>query len=167
MTQWIAAVVDAVRGKLPGVGPESGAAEPEAPEDPRFIAAEEALERGEFAQAIAAYQDILTAEPNNADAKAALRQVQFLSRVQDLDPAALAKAEADPADLDAALAAADLEVFNQQPEAAFDRLVAQVKRTAGDDRTKVRTHLLELFELFDPAEPIVVAARRKLAAALY
>ncbi|MEV6101075.1 tetratricopeptide repeat protein [Nocardia sp. NPDC051981] len=167
VTQWIAAVVDAVRGKLPGVGAEAAAAESEAPEDPRFVAAEEALERGEFDNAIAAYEAILAAEPNNAEAKAALRQVQFLSRVQDLDPAAVAKSDADPADLDAAIAAADLEMFNQQPEAAFDRLVAQVKRTAGDDRTKVRTHLLELFELFDPAEPIVVAARRKLAAALY
>ncbi|MFE3987448.1 tetratricopeptide repeat protein [Nocardia tengchongensis] len=164
VTQWLAAVVDAVRGKLPGVGE---AAEPEVPEDPRFVAAEEALERGEFDAAIAVYQDILAAEPNNAEAKAALRQVQFLSRVQDLDPAALAKADADPADLDAAIAAADLEMFNQQPEAAFDRLIAQVKRTAGDDRTRVRTHLLELFELFDPAEPLVVASRRKLAAALY
>ncbi|MVU75634.1 tetratricopeptide repeat protein [Nocardia sp. ET3-3] len=166
VTQWLAAVVDAVRGKLPGVG-EGEAAEPEAPEDPRFVAAEEALERGDFEGAVTAYQTILTAEPNNAEAKAALRQVQFLSRVQELDPAALAKADADPANLDAAIAAADLEMFNQQPEAAFDRLIAQVKRTAGDDRTRARTHLLELFELFDPAEPIVVAARRKLAAALY
>ncbi|APB01200.1 tetratricopeptide repeat protein [Nocardia seriolae] len=166
VTGWIAAVVDAVRGKLPGVG--AGAeAEPEVPEDPRFVAAEEALERGDFEAAIAGYQDILTAEPNNAEAKAALRQVQFLSRVQELDPDALAKSDADPADLDAAIAAADLEMFNQNPEAAFDRLIAQVKRTAGDDRTRARTHLLELFELFDPADPIVVAARRKLAAALY
>ncbi|UGT46006.1 tetratricopeptide repeat protein [Nocardia yamanashiensis] len=166
VTQWLAAVVDAVRGKLPGVG-AGGEAEAEAPEDPRFVAAEEALEQGNFDGAIAVYQEILNAEPNNADAKAALRQVQFIARVQQLDPQALAKADADPADLDAALAAADLEMFNQQPEAAFDRLIAQVKRTAGDDRTRVRTHLLELFELFDPAEPIVMAARRKLAAALY
>ncbi|AYF74346.1 co-chaperone YbbN [Nocardia yunnanensis] len=167
VTGWIAAVVDAVRGKLPGVGAGEADAEPEAPEDPRFVAAETALENGDFEGAITAYQAILTAEPTNAEAKAALRQVQFLSRVQELDPAATAKADADPADLDAALAAADLDMFNQQPEAAFDRLIAQVKRTAGDDRTRARTHLLELFELFDPAEPIVVAARRKLAAALY
>ncbi|MGW4244081.1 tetratricopeptide repeat protein [Nocardia sp. NPDC004722] len=166
VTQWLAAVIDAVRGKLPGVG-AGEAAEPEVPEDPRFVAAEEALENGDFDAAITAYQAILTAEPNNAEAKAALRQVQFLSRVQELDPAATAKADADPADLDAAIAAADLDMFNQQPEAAFDRLIAQVKRTAGDDRTRARTHLLELFELFDPAEPIVMAARRKLAAALY
>ncbi|GAB2564565.1 tetratricopeptide repeat protein [Nocardia heshunensis] len=166
VTQWIAAVLDAVRGKLPGVG-AGEADEPEVPEDPRFVAAEEALENGDFDAAITAYQAILTAEPNNAEAKAALRQVQFLSRVQELDPAATAKADADPSDLDAAIAAADLDMFNQQPEASFDRLIAQVKRTAGDDRTRVRTHLLELFELFDPAEPIVMAARRKLAAALY
>lgn len=166
VTGWLAAVVDAVRGKLSGVG-EAEEGEPEAPEDPRFVAAEEALENGEFEAAIAAYQAILAAEPNNSEAKAALRQVQFLSRVQDLDLAAAEKADADPSNLDAALAAADLDMFNQQPEAAFDRLIAQIKRTAGDDRTRVRTHLLELFELFDPAEPIVMAARRKLAAALY
>jgi len=58
-------------------------------------------------------------------------------------------------------------LLGQQPDAAFDRLIAVVKRTAGDDRTKARTHLLELFELFDQAEPFVVAARRRLAAALY
>lgn len=164
--QWLSAVVDAVRGKLPGVG-EGEEGEPEEPEDPRFVAAEEALERGDFATAEAAYKAILNAEPTNAEAKAALRQVQFIARVQELDPSALAKADADPTDIDAGLAAADLEMFNQQPEEAFTRLIALVKRTAGDDRTRVRTHLLELFELFDAAEPIVVAARRKLAAALY
>ncbi|MFB7718063.1 MULTISPECIES: tetratricopeptide repeat protein [unclassified Nocardia] len=163
--QWLDAVVDAVRGKLPGVG--EGEGEAEEPEDPRFVAAEEALERSDFATAEAAYKAILNAEPGNAEAKAALRQVQFIARVQEIDPGAIAKAEADPADLDAALAASDLEMFNQEPEAAFDRLIGLIKRTAGDDRTRVRTHLLELFELFDPAEPIVMAARRKLAAALY
>ncbi|MCU1646508.1 MAG: tetratricopeptide repeat protein [Nocardia sp.] len=163
--QWLSAVIEAVRGKLPGVG--EGEAEPEVPEDPRFVAAEEALERGDFDTAEAAYKAILNAEPANGEAKAALRQVQFISRVQNLDPAGIAKADADPTDLDAALAAADLEMFNQEPEAAFDRLIGQIKRTAGDDRTRIRTHLLELFELFDPAEPIVMAFRRKLAAALY
>ncbi|WP_067701858.1 tetratricopeptide repeat protein [Nocardia jejuensis] len=168
VTQWLGAVVDAVRGKLPGAsGDEGQDAEPEAPEDPRFVAAEDALERGDFATAEAAYKAILNAEPTNVEAKAALRQVQFIARVQELDPAVQATADADPANLDAVLGAADIEMFNQQPDAAFDRLIAAVKRTAGDDRTRVRTHLLELFELFDPAEPIVVAARRKLAAALY
>ena len=40
-------------------------------------------------------------------------------------------------------------------------------RTAGDDRARVRTRLLELFELFDPADPDLIKARRDLASALY
>ncbi|MGV9617265.1 tetratricopeptide repeat protein [Nocardia xishanensis] len=160
--QWLDAVVDAVAGKL-----EGGAAEPQPAEDPRFAAAEDALERGDLAGAEAAYEAILAAEPNNEEAKGALRQLRFLARAQQVPDSALATADQDPANVDAAIDAADLELLNQRPEAAFDRLIAVVKRTAGDDRTKARTRLLELFELFDQAEPFVVAARRKLAAALY
>jgi putative thioredoxin len=46
-------------------------------------------------------------------------------------------------------------------------LIALVKRTAGDERTAVRTRLIELFDLFDPADPEVIAGRRNLANALY
>ncbi|MEU7633635.1 tetratricopeptide repeat protein [Nocardia sp. NPDC049220] len=159
--QWLKAVVDAVAGKL-----ESGA-EPQAAEDPRFTAAEEALEQGDFAGAEAAYEAILAAEPTNEEAKAALRQLRFLARAQQIPDSAIAIAEADSTNVDAALDAADLELFGQQPEAAFDRLIGVIKRTAGDERAKARTRLVELFELFDQAEPFVVAARRKLAAALY
>ncbi|MGF0320875.1 tetratricopeptide repeat protein [Nocardia fluminea] len=163
--QWLDAVIDATAGKLEG-DPDAAAAEPEV-EDPRFVAAEDKLSEGDFAGAEAAYEAIIAEEPGNEEAKAALRQLRFLTRAQQLDPAVVATADADPANLDAALDAADIEMFEQRPEAAFERLIALVKRTAGDDRTKARTRLLELFELFDPAEPFVIAARRKLAAALY
>lgn len=163
--QWLAAVVDAVRGKLPGAGDDQG--EAPAPEDPRFVAAEEALDRGDLAGAEAAYEAILAAEPANEEAKAALRQVRFFGRARELPADAIAVADADPGNIDAAFTAADAELFNQQPEAAFDRLIGLIKRTAGDDRNRVRTRLVELFELFDTADPVVVAARRKLATALY
>jgi len=163
--QWLAAVVDAVRGKLPGAGDDQG--EAPAPEDPRFVAAEEALDRGDIAGAEAAYEAILAAEPGNEEAKAALRQVRFFARARELPADAIAVADADPGNIDAAFTAADAELFNQQPEAAFDRLIGLIKRTAGDDRNRVRTRLVELFELFDTADPVVVAARRKLATALY
>ncbi|MCM6778181.1 tetratricopeptide repeat protein [Nocardia sp. CDC159] len=163
--QWLAAVVDAVRGRLPGVGDEAAA--PEVPDDPRFVAAEEAIERGDIAAAEAAYERILAEEPANQEAKAALRQLRFYTRAQGLPADAIARADAAPDDIDAAFAAADMELFNQQPEEAFTRLINLVKRTAGDDRNRVRTRLVELFELFDTADPIVVAARRKLATALY
>ncbi|MGY4099793.1 tetratricopeptide repeat protein [Nocardia sp. R16R-3T] len=159
--QWLSAVVEAVGGQL------EGGEQPQAAEDPRFTAAEAALEHGDLAGAEAAYEAIIAAEPGNEEAKSALRQLRFLSRAQGVSDTAIATADADPANVDAALDAADVEMLSQQPEASFDRLIAVIKKTAGDDRTKARTRLLELFELFDPAEPFVVAARRKLAAALY
>ncbi|WP_433762458.1 tetratricopeptide repeat protein [Nocardia sp. CA-135398] len=159
--QWLSAVVEAVGGQLEG-GEQSPPSE-----DPRFTAAEAALEHGDLAGAEAAYEAIIAAEPGNEEAKSALRQLRFLSRAQAVSDSAIATADADPANVDAALDAADVEMLSQQPEASFDRLIAVIKKTAGDDRTKARTRLLELFELFDPAEPFVVAARRKLAAALY
>lgn len=161
--QWLTAVMDAVSGGMPE---GEGGAQPE-PEDPRFTAAEEALDRGDVEGAISAYEAILAAEPANAEAKAALRQVRFYARTQGLPQDAVARADADPADIDAAFAAADMELFAGEPDAAFTRLIDLIKRTAGDDRNRVRTRLVELFELFDTADPVVVAARRKLATALY
>ncbi|WP_308115198.1 MULTISPECIES: tetratricopeptide repeat protein [unclassified Rhodococcus (in: high G+C Gram-positive bacteria)] len=167
LRRWLDAILQATEGKLSGPpGATSEEDEPE-PEDPRFVAAEEALDEGDFDKAIAAYQAIVDAEPSNTDAKAALRQVKFLVRVQNLDADAVTKADADPSDVAAQIEAADVELSEQNAEAAFDRLIAGIKRTAGDERTQLRTRLLELFELFDSGDAVVVSARRKLAAALY
>lgn len=162
LRQWINAILQAVAGKLSGPAPDE-----EPPTDPRFEAADEALDRGDLDGAAQVYRDVLAAEPNNAEAKAALRQLDFIQRAESVSADVVAKADADPADIDAQLDAADVQVRDQQPAAAFDRLIATIKRTAGDDRTRVRTRLLELFELFETGDPTVVAARRKLATALY
>jgi putative thioredoxin len=166
LRQWLAAIAQAVEGKLSGPPPADGA-EPEEPSDPRFDAAEEALADGDFVKAEQAFQAIVDAEPSNAEALSGVRQVRFLARVQELPADAVAAADADPSNIDAGLDAADAELHEQRIEEAFDRLVALVKRTAGEDRSRVRARLLELFELFDVADPLVVSARRKLATALY
>ncbi|WP_089246117.1 tetratricopeptide repeat protein [Rhodococcoides kyotonense] len=167
LRKWLEAIEQATAGKLSGPpGADLPEEEPEV-EDPRFVAAEEALDDGDFDKAVAAYQAIIDAEPTNTEAQAALRQVKFLARVQNVDADAVERADANPSDVDAQIAAADVELSEQKPEAAFDRLIAGVKRTAGDDRTQLRTRLLELFELFDAGDPVVVSSRRKLAAALY
>ncbi|QNG21235.1 tetratricopeptide repeat protein [Rhodococcus triatomae] len=164
--QWLAAIEQATAGKLSG--PPAGGEEPQPePEDPRLSAAEAALDEGDLAGAEAAYQAVLDAEPSHPEATAALRQVRFLARVQDIGPDAVAKADADRTDVDAQFLAADAELYAQEPEAAFSRLIGVIARTAGEDKDRARTRLLELFELFDPAEPVVVQARRKLASALY
>jgi putative thioredoxin len=172
--QWITSILDALRDQLPGIRaaeqatPGDGAGEPEAaPEDVRFTAAEAALQAGDYGAAEGAYQQILDVEPANEEARAALTQVRFLARAESADPSAVTKANAAPDDVDAQLAAADAEVADQQPERAFERLVGAVRRLTGDDRNRVRAHLVELFELFAPDDPRVTSARRALARVLF
>lgn len=160
---WLDKLLAATEGKLRG---PSGSGQPEEV-DPVLAGAREALEAGDFAAARESYQAILEADPGSAEAKGAIRQIEFLTRATAQRPDAVEVADAAPHDVEAAFAAADLQILNQDVTAAFERLTALVRRTAGDERTKVRTRLIELFELFDPADPEVVAARRNLANALY
>ena len=74
---------------------------------------------------------------------------------------------ADADDIDAQLDAADLELINARPEAAFARLIDVIRDTAGDDRERVRVRLLELFETVGRSDPTVVSARRALSSALF
>ncbi|MEU0510654.1 tetratricopeptide repeat protein [Amycolatopsis sp. NPDC006125] len=164
--QWLDQLLEALKGKLPGI-PPSGAGGAEEPEDPRFTEAEAAFERGDFAAAEAAYQRILDVEPANELAKAGLAQVRFAARAAEADPSAVTRADASPDDLDAQFAAADYEVATGKVEDGFSRLIETVRRTAGPDRNRVREHLVGLFDLFDPADERVAAARRNLASALF
>lgn len=150
-------------------GKASGATGSDTPEqvDPALAEARQHLEAGDFSAARSAYQTLLDADPDHSEAKAAIRQVNFLARATAQRPDAVAVADAAPADIAAAFAAADLQILNQQVPAAFDRLIALVRASSGDDRDSVRNRLIELFELFDPADPDVIAGRRNLANALY
>ena len=172
--QWITRLLDALRDRLPGIRAaeanrtaEPGAEPAAEPEDPRFAAAEDAFELGDFAAAEAAYEAILAAEPANAEAKAALAQVRFTARAEAVPADAIPKADANPDDVDAQLAAADLELATNDVDQAFKRLVDTVRRVFGEDRDKVREHLVGLFELFPPDDDRVAKARRNLASALF
>ncbi|GAA2347960.1 tetratricopeptide repeat protein [Saccharopolyspora halophila] len=171
LRQWIDSLLDQLRDQLPGIKAAeqaAGSTEPEEePEDPRFTRAEDALERGDFAEAEAAYQEILASEPNNEQAKAALMQVRFTARAEQADPSAIERADANSDDLDAQLAAADAEVAIGKVDEGFNRLIQTIKRTSGDDRNRVREHLIEMFEVFPEGDERVIKARRDLASALF
>ncbi|MGN6332511.1 MAG: tetratricopeptide repeat protein [Motilibacteraceae bacterium] len=158
---------------LTGTVPVGEAGEvPEAPaepaHDPRFDEAYDAIERGDWDAAAAAYRSLLDQAPGDADAKAGLAQVELMRRTDGLDPAgALAAADAAPADVEAALAAADVEVLEGRVEDAFARLVACVRAVSGDERDTVRARLLELFEVVGSDDPRVGKARTALANALF
>lgn len=169
LRRWLDSILDAVAGKLPDA-PVSDDEDTEEAVDPELAAAREALDSGDFEAARTAYQGLLDGGATGAvaaEATASVRQIAFLIRATGQPQDAVLTANAAPGDIDAGLAAADVEVLSQQPDSAFDRLVALVRGTSDDDRAKVRARLLELFELFDPADPAVIAGRRKLANALF
>ena len=163
LRRWVDSLLSAMDGKLKGLDGSDDGEEV----DPELALAREQLEAGDFAAAKQSYQAVLDTNPGSAEAKGAIRQIDFLTRATEQRPDAVAVADATPGDVAAAFAAADVEILNQDVSAAFQRLIALVRSTSGDERSSVRTRLIELFELFDPADPEVVAGRRNLANALY
>ncbi|MEU2614940.1 tetratricopeptide repeat protein [Micromonospora sp. NPDC007271] len=156
LRQWIQAVLKA------------GGVSVATPEDPRLAEADDALMGGDLDAAERAYRKILAESPADPAAEAGLAQVGLARRVAGADPqAALDAAAATPDDVDAQLLAADIEVLSGLAEQAYQRLVALVRRTAGDDREKVRQHLVGLFTIAGPEDPAVASARRALASALF
>jgi putative thioredoxin len=163
LRRWLDSLLSATAGKLRGAASSEELGEV----DPGLAQAREELEAGDFVAAQKSYQTVLDTDPGSVEAKAAIRQIEFLTRATAQRPDAVLVADAAPGDVEAALAAADVQILNQDVSAAFERRSALVRRTSGDERGTVRTRLIELFELFDPADPEVIAGRRNLANALY
>ena len=138
------------------------------PADPDLVAAEDALAREDYAAAVSSYDALLARSPGDAEAVLGRAWAALLQRAAHLDPATvLAEAQERPDDVAAQTRAADVEVLSDRIQEAVDRLVAVVRRTAGDDRDAARLHLLELFSVLDQEDERVLTGRRSLANALY
>ena len=172
---WVDAVVQAVDGKLRGLAPEEdpanaagggagadsdGADANQAAGDPRLAAAAEKLEAEDYAGAIAEYDAIL-ANPAQADeelvgeARAARANALLMQR--------LSTGGDEFAESDRLLLAGD------KPK-AFDLLIEELRPSAessADHKKQAKARLLELFSLFDPADPEVIAGRTRMASALF
>jgi len=136
--------------------------------EPEETDAMNALESGDYLAAEAAYKKWLARKPSENLAKLGLAQTQLLMRTEGLDLSAIiAQSTAAPTDIDLQLKAADVEIVNGGVEAAFTRLLHAVKATTGDERSKIKNHLLDLFALVDPSDPRLAAARKELASALF
>jgi len=136
--------------------------------DPRYLPAQDALERGDIDEAVAEYQKLVDANPADAEAAAGLAMANLLKRTEgvDLNQARTAAAE-NPDDVDAQTMVADLDLLGGHVEDAFDRLVELVRRTTDADRNAARTHLIALFAAVGNEDPRVIRARRNLASALF
>ena len=156
-----------VTGRAPAPGSVVDA--PEEPEDdPRFAEADAAFNAGDLDGAIAVYERLAAQSPGDAEVAERLAGVRLMARTQgaDLQQARAAAADA-PADVDAQLLVADLDVSGGHVDDAFDRLIQLVARTAESERERVRERLLELFVVVGSDDPRVATARRRLATALY
>ncbi len=136
--------------------------------EPEEEEAMNALESGEFVVAETAYKKWLSRKPNENLAKLGLAQTQLLIRTEGLDLNKVIEDSAkSPTDVELQLKAADVEIVNGGVEAAFSRLLNLVKATQGDDKNKVKTHLLNLFALVDQSDPRLISARKELASSIF
>jgi putative thioredoxin len=147
-------------GGAPGPGEMLG--------DQRFESVQDAMDAGDFDTAATTLEQVLADSPGHPVAKAWLAQVELVRRVNSYDRAKVNRSATEhPDDPDAQAKAADLELANGQVQESFDRLLGVFQRTAGDERDKVRKHLLELFDVLPPRDPRVTKARSKLSSLLF
>ena len=164
---WIGELL-AATGAPNGAGVGDGADPTEPPLGPEFVEAAAAFERGDYEAAEQAYLAILAKTPADQLAAGALAGVRLFKRAEHLDAQATrAAAQAAPDDIDAQLAAADVDMLEGLVDVAFKRLVDVVARTSGADRDRARVHLLGLFDAAGPDDPSIPAARTALSRALF
>jgi len=135
---------------------------------PAYAEARAAMERGDLDGAAKAFEEELAANPADPVAKSGLAQVNLIRRVGSYDQARARRDAAEhPGDVTAQTKVADIELATGRVEEAFDRLLGVVRRTSGEERDQARAHLVGLFELLPPNDPLVKKARSALSALLF
>lgn len=147
---------------LPGLGlPKIEETEIAEPEDE----AADFLIAGDLDNAEKLYRERLSVNPTDTDAKSSLALIALQRRLASVNISELKLPAVD--DVSARLTYADSQILIGNHEQAYEILIQTIKALSGADRDEVKTRLLELFEIADPADPILLAARRALASALY
>jgi putative thioredoxin len=175
--QWLGQVLQVAQQLgLPGDQPEApegdadsdGLAGLDGLREPELAEAQQAMERGDLNGAADAFERMLANNPGHPVATVGLAQVNLFRRVNSYDQAQARKdAAAHPDDVEAQIRVADIEMSLGNAEEAFDRLLGVIRRTSGEDRNKVRQHLVGLFEIFPPRDPRVTKARNTLSSLLF
>lgn len=140
-------------------------AEPEPTLPPRHLAAFDAIDAGNYAEAIAQYEAALLESPADSLAKAGLAQAKLLLRTDGIDFEQVLGST--PTDLAGTLMKADACVAVGHAAEGYSTLLTRFATADKDDRQALRLRLLELFEVSPPDAPEVAVARRQLAVMLY
>jgi putative thioredoxin len=129
---------------------------------------ERAESAGDLRAAGEAYRRALREEPGNDEARRGLARVELAARSGAVDEEALLqRVERDPADIDAHLGLADALLAKGDAAAAFERLLAALRATDGEDRERVRQRYVEALDALPPDDPRTPPARRALTNALF
>lgn len=145
--------------------PAASAAPEEPKMDPRYVAIHESIERGDFeiaGQAAKALAEARDPEGPGLVAYVAVRRRMALTPMADARSAYAAA----PHDVQAMLAASDHDIFAQGVQPVYDRLIAAMRNTFGDDRIAIKDRLLEYFAV-DGETPETITARKAMTAALF
>lgn len=138
------------------------------PAETLWSEASAALAKEDLAAAKDALLRVIEADPNHAEARSEIERLELLERAGGLDETeARSRLAADPSDVEAATALADVLAAKGELDAAFDALIEVVRRCTGDDRERARTHLLRLLDTIPADDPRALRARRSLSLALF
>ena len=154
-------------GAAPADSDDQAEPQPE-PLPPHHAEAYEAIERGDFDEAIAEYRLAIAQDPRDTMAVAGLAQVSLLARLQGRTTDEIRAAAAqDPSDVDAQELVADLDISGGHVDDAFDRLLSLFPSLGAAERDSVRARLIDYFEIVGVDDPRVMRARARLASLLY
>jgi putative thioredoxin len=135
------------------------------PLPPRHQAAYDAIDSGDYAEAVKQYEAALKENPADSLAAAGLAQANLLIRTSGIDfEKVLGSA---PSTVEETTLKADACMAVGHPAQAFSTILTRFATVFGEEREVLRKHLLDLFLICPPDQPELADARKRLASLLY
>lgn len=128
-------------------------------------AAFDAIDAGDYAEAVSQYESALKENPADSMAVAGLAQAKLLLRTKDIDFEAVLGST--PNDFDSCVLRADACVAVGHAAEGYGVILNRFATADKEEREKLRRHLLELFAVSPPDAPELAQARKTLAGLLY
>lgn len=139
--------------------------EPEPELSASVRAAHDAIDSGNYKEALELFEKALLESPNDAMAEAGRAQVKLLLRLENKNLASLVASTASS--VDEKLERADALIATGDAEAGFETLLTVFEQTPKEQREPIRLRLVELFLVVGADNPIVGKARRSLSLLLF
>jgi putative thioredoxin len=128
-------------------------------------AAFDAIDAGDYAEAVLQYESALKENPADSMAVAGLAQAKLLLRTKDIDFEKVLGST--PSDFESCVLRADACVAVGHAAEGYEVILNRFATADKEEREKLRKHLLELFAVSPPDAPELAQARKMLTGLLY